>query len=90
MPTEGKTPTEEGTTPIKRICWDSCVFIHRIQRTRGKIAILEQITLRCGTRRHHLCYLGALHCGSRKAGPRKAINGEAREGNRRVLSERLH
>lgn len=39
MPTEGKTPTEP-----KRICWDSCVFLHRIQRTRGKIAILEQIT----------------------------------------------
>ena len=31
-------------TNSKRICWDSCVFIHRIQRTPGKIATLKQIT----------------------------------------------
>lgn len=27
-----------------RICWDSCVFLHRIQRTPDKIAILEQVS----------------------------------------------
>ena len=27
-----------------KVYWDSCVFIDRIQRTPGRIAVLEEIT----------------------------------------------
>lgn len=30
--------------PTETIYWDSCVFIDRIQRTPGRIAVIEQIT----------------------------------------------
>lgn len=37
-------PIKAAEAKKVRICWDSCVFIHRIQRTADRISILEQVS----------------------------------------------